>query len=101
LGVPRNKLIFPGCCRQPTEGVAWFVNQRRIGVVTDEVGAGKTVAVRAALSTLDNSRNIVIYLPNPTVGVRGIHHQIVAALAGQPLVHHATLVPTNRRRTHA
>jgi len=35
----------------------------------------------------------VIYLPNPTIGVRGIHHQIVAALRGQPLVHHATLVP--------
>jgi type II secretory pathway predicted ATPase ExeA len=25
--------------------------------------------------------------------VRGIHHQIVLALGGQPLVHHATLVP--------
>jgi type II secretory pathway predicted ATPase ExeA len=62
-------------------------------VITGEVGAGKTVAIRAALSTLDSSRHIVIYLPNPTVGVRGIHHHIVAALGGQPLVHHATLVP--------
>jgi type II secretory pathway predicted ATPase ExeA len=51
------------------------------------------VAIRAALSTLDASRHTIIYLPNPTVGVRGIHHQIVAALGGQPLVHHATLVP--------
>ena len=25
--------------------------------------------------------------------MRGIHHHIVAALGGQPLVHHATLVP--------
>ena len=57
------------------------------------VGAGKTVAIRAALSSLDGSRHIVIYLPNPTVGVRGIHHQSVAALGAQPLVHHATLVP--------
>jgi type II secretory pathway predicted ATPase ExeA len=62
-------------------------------VITGEVGAGKTVAVRAALSTLDASRHSIIYLPNPTIGVRGIHHQIVAALGGQPLVHHATLVP--------
>ncbi|HEV8555463.1 MAG TPA: AAA family ATPase [Actinophytocola sp.] len=58
-----------------------------------EVGAGKTVAIRAALSTLDASRHTIIYLPNPTIGVRGIHHQIVLALGGQPLVHHATLVP--------
>jgi type II secretory pathway predicted ATPase ExeA len=73
--------------------ISWCIAERRIGVITGEVGAGKTVAIRAALSTLDTSRHIVIYLPNPTVGVRGIHHQIVAALGGQPLVHHATLVP--------
>jgi type II secretory pathway predicted ATPase ExeA len=73
--------------------VGWCIAERRIGVITGEVGAGKTVAIRAALSALDTSRHIVIYLPNPTVGVRGVNHQIVAALGGQPLVHHATLVP--------
>ena len=73
--------------------IGWCVTERRIGVITGEVGAGKTVAIRAALSTLDTSRHTIIYLPNPTVGVRGIHHQIVTALGGQPLVHHATLVP--------
>ena len=57
------------------------------------VGAGKTVAVRAALAGLDRSRHTVIYLPDPTVGVRGIHHRIVASLVGQPLTHHATLAP--------
>jgi type II secretory pathway predicted ATPase ExeA len=57
------------------------------------VGAGKTVAVRAALAGLDRSRHTVIYLPDPTVGVRGIHHRIVASLGGQPLTHHATLAP--------
>lgn len=73
--------------------IGWCITERRIGVITGEVGAGKTVAVRAALSTLDASRYSIIYLPNPTIGVRGIHHQIVLALGGQPLVHHATLVP--------
>ena len=61
--------------------IGWCVTERRIGVITGEVGAGKTVAVRAALAALDASRHSVIYLPNPTIGVRGIHHQIVAALA--------------------
>ena len=39
--------------------------------VARTVGAGKTVAVRAALTGLDRSRHAVIYLPDPTVGVRG------------------------------
>jgi type II secretory pathway predicted ATPase ExeA len=73
--------------------ITWCVTERRIGVITGEVGAGKTVAIRAALAALDPTRHTVIYLPNPTIGVRGIHHQIVLALGGHPLVHHATLVP--------
>ena len=73
--------------------IGWCVAERRIGVITGEVGAGKTVAVRAALAGLDRSRHAVIYLPDPTVGVRGIHHRIVASLGGQPLTHHATLAP--------
>ena len=73
--------------------IGWCVAERRIGVITGEVGAGKTVAVRAALTGLDRSRHAVIYLPDPTVGVRGIHHRIVASLGGQPLTHHATLAP--------
>lgn len=97
--MPFGRDLAPGMLHRHTahgEAVArigWCVTQRRIGVITGEVGAGKTVAIRAALSTLDASRHTIIYLPNPTVGVRGIHHQIVTALGRQPLVHHATLVP--------
>jgi type II secretory pathway predicted ATPase ExeA len=38
--------------------IGWCVTERRIGVITGEVGAGKTVAIRAALSTLDTSRRV-------------------------------------------
>ena len=65
--------------------IGWCVAEHRIGVITGEVGAGKTVAVRAALAALDATRHTIIYLPNPTVGV--------AALGQRPLTHHATLVP--------
>src|SRR5207248_651841 len=58
-----------------------------------EVGAGKAVALRAALASLDASRHTLIYLGNPSVGVRGINHAIVAALGGVPKTHHATLTP--------
>jgi type II secretory pathway predicted ATPase ExeA len=96
---PFGRDLAPGMLHRHTshgEAVArigWCVTEHRIGVITGEVGAGKTVAVRAALAALDPTRHTVIYLPNPTVGVRGIHHQIVAALGARPLTHHATLVP--------
>ena len=69
--MPFGRDLAPGMLHRHTahnEAVArigWCVAERRIGVITGEVGAGKTVAVRAAL----------------------------AALGGQPLTHHATLAP--------
>ena len=66
--------------------ISWCISERSIGVVTGEVGAGKTVSVRTVLSSLDPSRHTVIYLPNPLIGVRGIHEEIVGAF-GQPAAH--------------
>jgi type II secretory pathway predicted ATPase ExeA len=73
--------------------IAWCISEHALGVITGEVGAGKTVALRAALASLDPSRHTLIYLGNPSVGVRGINHAIVAALGGVPKTHHATLTP--------
>ena len=69
---------------EATARITWCVADKDLGVITGEVGAGKTVAARAALAALDTSRHTVIYLPDPTVGVRGIHHAIVSALGGRP-----------------
>jgi type II secretory pathway predicted ATPase ExeA len=97
--LPFGRDLAPGMLHRHTshaEAVAritWCVDQHALGVITGEVGAGKTVAVRAVLSTLDTSRHSVIYLPNPAVGARGIHHAIVTALGGVPRFHHATLIP--------
>jgi type II secretory pathway predicted ATPase ExeA len=60
------------------------VAQRQTGVITGEVGAGKTVAVRAALADLETARHQVVYLPDPTIGMRGIQSAIVTALGGTP-----------------
>ena len=73
--------------------IAWCVDEHAIGVVTGEVGAGKTVAVRAALAGLDQSRHTVIYLGNPAVGARGLYTTIVSALGGTPRFHRAALIP--------
>jgi len=97
--MPFGRALAPGMLHrhashnEAVARISWCISERSIGVVTGEVGAGKTVSVRTVLSGLDPSKHTVIYLPNPLIGVRGIHHHIVQALGGQPLVHHATLVP--------
>jgi type II secretory pathway predicted ATPase ExeA len=73
--------------------ISWCVEERAIGLVTGEVGAGKSVAVRAALSGLDASRHTVIYLGNPSVGTRGLYSTIVTTLGGTPRFHRASLIP--------
>jgi type II secretory pathway predicted ATPase ExeA len=71
----------------------WCISERGLGVITGEVGAGKTVAVRAALAGLDSSRHTIIYLGNPAVGGRGLYGCIVTALGGVPRFHKARLIP--------
>jgi len=73
--------------------ISWCVDEAAIGVITGEVGAGKTVAVRAATAELDGSRHSVIYLGNPAVGARGLYAAIVARLGGIPRFHKAALIP--------
>ena len=66
--------------------IGWCISERGLGVITGEVGAGKTVAVRAALTNLHSSRHTVIYLGNPAVGGRGLYGCIGTALDGTPRV---------------
>ncbi|EQD47251.1 AAA ATPase, partial [mine drainage metagenome] len=68
------------------------IDEQVMGVVTGEVGAGKTVALRAALAGIDASRHSVIYLGNPSVGVRGLYSSIVTTLGGIPRFHRFSLI---------
>jgi len=63
--------------------ITWCIAERAIGVITGEAGAGKTASVRTVLAGLDATRHTIIYLPNPMIGVRGLHEAIVTAF-GQP-----------------
>jgi type II secretory pathway predicted ATPase ExeA len=64
--------------------ITWCARERALAVMTGEVGAGKTVAARAAIAGLDQTRHTLIYLADPTTGTRGIHHHVVTALGGRP-----------------
>jgi type II secretory pathway predicted ATPase ExeA len=73
--------------------IGWCVTERALDVITGEVGAGKTVTIRAALASQDASRHTIIYLGNPAVGGRGLYAGIVSALGGLPRFHKAALIP--------
>jgi type II secretory pathway predicted ATPase ExeA len=64
--------------------ICFCVADAALGVVCGEVGAGKTVAVRAAVATLDQTRHHLIYVPNPAFGTRGLYVAIVSALGANP-----------------
>src|ERR1017187_6365134 len=86
--------LFASASHQEAVGrIGYGIDTRQITVITGEVGAGKSVAARAAVARLDASRYQLIAIPNPQVGARGIHHAVVSALGGVPRVHHATLIP--------
>ena len=78
--------------QQAVARISWVVQERALGVVCGEVGAGKTVAARAATAGLDPSRHTLIYLPNPVIGARGLHAEIVRALGDTPRFHTAPLI---------
>lgn len=70
--------------REAIARIQWCIAQHQTGVITGEVGAGKTVAARAALAETEPSRHQIIYLPDPTITMRGIQSTIVTALGGTP-----------------
>jgi type II secretory pathway predicted ATPase ExeA len=72
--------------------ISWIISERALGVICGEVGAGKTVAARAATAGIDPSRHMLIYLPNPVIGARGIHAEVVRALGDTPRFHTAPLI---------
>src|SRR5207237_93639 len=72
--------------------IRFCIGESLLGVITGEVGVGKTVAVRAAMNQLDQAAHHVVYVANPTVGTRGLYVTIVRALGAVPRGFKAELV---------
>jgi type II secretory pathway predicted ATPase ExeA len=100
--MPYGRNLAPGMLfhytdhAQAAARIAYGIDTRGITVITGEVGVGKTVAARAAIARAEPARHHLIYIPDPTVGARGIYHHIVVALGGRPSFHNAALVPQAR-----
>jgi len=90
-GIPVASLVPTTGHSEAVARIRWAIAQPGIGVIAGEVGAGKTVAARAALAGLEPARHITVYIPDPTIGLKGLHTQIVTTLGGRPHYAAATL----------
>jgi type II secretory pathway predicted ATPase ExeA len=91
-GIAPSQIFAARTHKEAVARLRWLIDETAIGVVTGEVGAGKTIAARAAVATLDASRFTIVYLSNPMVGARGIHHHLVTALGDIPKFHRPALI---------
>jgi type II secretory pathway predicted ATPase ExeA len=82
--IPAKDLYPRQAHQEAVARINFCVGESALGVVTGDVGAGKTVAVRAAVAALDPTRHQVIYIANPAFGTRGLYVTIVRALGAEP-----------------
>ena len=83
--LPPSRLHRHADCGEAAARIAWAVGDKTIGMVTGEVGTGKTAAIRCAVADLDPASHTIIYIGNPATGVRGILAHVVTALGGKPV----------------
>jgi type II secretory pathway predicted ATPase ExeA len=69
--IPAKDLFARQAHAEAIARISFCVVESALGVVTGDVGAGKTVALRAAVAGLDPTRHQVIYIANPSFGARG------------------------------
>jgi len=91
--LPPSALFRSAAHSEAVARLTWLIEERGLGILTGEVGAGKTVAARATVASLEPSQYQVVYCANPTIGGRGLLSLLVAALGAQPHAHRAILVP--------
>jgi len=90
--IPAKDLYLRDGHAEAVARISFCVNESALGVIVGDVGAGKTVAVRAAVAALDPTRHHIIYIPNPAFGTRGLYVTIVSALGAAPRFHKAEVM---------
>ena len=90
--VPADKLFARSAHAEAVARIQYCIAESALGVITGEVGAGKSVAVRAAVAGLDRTRYSVVYLANPSGGCRGLYVAITTALGATPRFHKAEAI---------
>jgi len=80
-----TKDLFPTASQKELGArLAYLVRERGFGLVTGEIGSGKSTAVRAFAANLDFNRYLVVYLANPTTGITGLYRDLLLQLGVEP-----------------
>ena len=82
--IPPDDLFASQPQQEMAARLTYLLRQRGLGLVTGDIGAGKSTAMRAFTARLDPNRYFVVYLSNPTVGVSGLYRDILTALHREP-----------------
>lgn len=90
--IPASQLCERPSLQEAVARIRFCIAERTVGVLTGEVGVGKTVAIRAATHQLDPASHHTIYIPNPAFGTRGLYVSIVRALGAAPKMLKAELM---------
>lgn len=83
-GLPTSKLFVASGQEELKARLSYLVRERGIGLVTGEIGSGKSTAVRAFVESLDPTRYTVVYTANPLIGITGFYREVLSLL-GEPI----------------
>jgi type II secretory pathway predicted ATPase ExeA len=82
--IPTKDLFPTTGQKELTARLTYLVRERGFGLVTGEIGSGKSTAVRTFTAGLDPNRYLVIYLANPTTGMTGLYRDLLYSLGHEP-----------------
>jgi general secretion pathway protein A len=82
--LPTSKLFVASGQEELKARLSFLLRERGIGLITGEIGSGKSTAVRAFVDALDPTRFTVVYTANPLIGITGLYREMLSQL-GEPV----------------
>ena len=70
--LPLKQLFVSKQIAQLFDQLKHFLHRRGIALITGEIGAGKSTALRAFTEQLEKNTCDIACIPDPTIGIRGI-----------------------------
>jgi len=78
--IPSKQLFIARQIKQLFYQLQQLLQRRGIALITGEIGAGKSTAIRAFIDQLEPNRYDIAYVSDPTIGIRGILNSIAIQL---------------------
>jgi type II secretory pathway predicted ATPase ExeA len=78
--IKANSLFLSNALNSLKNQLMHHLERPGIALITGDVGCGKTTAIRLFVQLLDKNHYDVVYIDDPTLGLRGIWHLIASQL---------------------